>query len=134
MAITIIQNTKINTGDFIFTNPEAVTYPVQPLISANFFEDTENKGVKTLKVRATLYINAADEKAPFVQPNQQIINNSLQLHFDYYFTEETPESCDVWYVELNYTSSEIDDIASVTAYLRDIDPETSKGTKTKVQG
>lgn len=129
MAITIIQNTKINTGDFIFKNPQAVTYPVQPLISATFFEDSENEGVKTLKVRATLYINAADNRAPFVQPLPQIVDNSLQLYFDYYYTEETPESCDVWYVELNYTSSEIDEITSITAYLRDIDPETSKGTK-----
>ncbi|MEO8254112.1 MAG: hypothetical protein ABI554_06950 [Flavobacterium sp.] len=132
MAIKTIQNTKINTVDFIFANPEAVTYPVPPLISANFFADPENEGVKTLKVRATLYINAADDRAPIVQPLPQIIDNSLQLHFDYYFTEETPESCDVWYVELNYTSSEIDEITSVTAYLKDIDPITSRGTQTTV--
>ncbi len=129
MSLTVIQNTKINTIDFYFTDPNTVTYPVAPLISANFYD---NNGTKTIKIRTTLYINSEDGNKPFVQPYPQIIGASLQLHFDYNFSEEIPENFDVWYMELNYTSPEVNKIKSVTAFLKDIDPETSKGTQIKL--
>ena len=128
MAFTVIQNTKINTQDFTFISPETVTYPVAPLVSAKFYSPN---GVLTLKIRATLYINSEDPNNPAVQePTEE--GNSLQLYFDYNFSEETPESCDVWYVEVDYTSDTVGDITEIVSYLKDIDPETSRGTETKV--
>ncbi|MES2575905.1 MAG: hypothetical protein V4572_13255 [Bacteroidota bacterium] len=129
MAFNVIQNTRINTGAFIFTNPETVTYPVEPLVSANFYSPN---GVLTLKIRATLYINSEDPNNPTVETPTEV-DNSLQLYFDYNFSEETPESCDVWYVEVDYTSDTVSDITEVVSYLKDIDPETSRGTKTGVK-
>ncbi len=124
MALTVIQNTKINTADFIFTNPETVSYPVAPLVSAKFYSPN---GVLTLKIRATLYINSEDPNNPTVQePTEE--GNSLQLYFDYNFSEATPESCDVWYVEVDYTSDTVGNITEIVSYLKDIDPETSRGT------
>jgi hypothetical protein len=128
MAFTVIQNTKINTQDFIFTSPETVTYPVAPLVSAKFYSPN---GVLTLKIRATLYINSEDANNPTVQPPTEV-DNSLQLYFDYNFSEATPESCDVWYVEVDYTSDTVGDITEIVSYLKDIDPETSRGTTTGV--
>jgi hypothetical protein len=128
MAFTVIQNTKINTQDFTFTSPETVTYPVAPLVSTKFYSPN---GVLTLKIRATLYINSEDPNNPTVQePTEE--GNSLQLYFDYNFSEETPESCDVWYVEVDYTSDTVGNITEIVSYLKDIDPETSRGTETKV--
>ncbi len=128
MAFTVIQNTKINTADFTFTSPETVIYPVAPLVSAKFYSPNS---VLTLKIRATLYINSEDPNNPTVQePTEE--GNSLQLYFDYNFSEETPESCDVWYVEVDYTSDTVGNITEIVSYLKDIDPETSRGTETKV--
>lgn len=130
MAFTVVQNTKINTNDFIFTSSETVTYPVAPLVSAKFYSPN---GVLTLKIRATLYINSEDPNNPTVQPPTEA-GNSLQLYFDYNFSEATPESCDVWYVEVDYTSDTVGNITEIVSYLKDIDPETSRGTETKVGG
>ena len=128
MAFTVLQNTKINSGDFIFSNPETITYPVAPLISAKFYEPN---GILTLKIRATLYINSEDPVNPFVQTPDEV-QNSLQIYFDYNFSEETPESCNVWYVEIDYTSETVATITDVVSYLKDIDPETSRETVTGV--
>ncbi|MRX66586.1 MULTISPECIES: hypothetical protein [Flavobacterium] len=129
MAYTVLQNTKINTGDFIFLHPKTVSYPVSPLVSARFY--TPPGGELTLKIRATLYINSEDPNNPKVEePTEN--GNSLQIFFDYNFSEETPESCDVWYVEVDYTSATISNITEVVSFLKDIDPETSRGTVTGV--
>lgn len=129
MAFTVLQNTKINTGDFIFSNPETVTYPVPPLVSAKFY--LPKGGPLTLKIRATLYINSEDPNNPTVEEPEEI-GSALRMFFDYNFSEETPESCDVWYVEVDYTSETVSDITEVISFLKDIDPETSRGTETKV--
>lgn len=128
MAFNVVQNTRINTGAFIFSQPETVTYPVSPLVSASFYSPN---GVQTLKIRATLYINSEDPNNPTVETPTEI-DGSLQLYFDYNFSEETPESCDVWYVEVDYTSDTIGNITEIVSYLKDIDPETSRGTVTKL--
>ena len=129
MAFKVLQNSKINTGDFIFSNPETVIYPVTPLISASFYSPND---ILTLKIRATLYINSEDQNNPTVEEPTEL-DNTLQMYFDYDFSEETPESCNVWYVEVDYTSETVGDLIEVVSYLKDLDPETSKGTKTKVQ-
>lgn len=128
MAYQVLQNTRINTSDFIFLHPETVTYPVNPLVSVKFYEPN---GVPTLKIRATLYINSLDPNNPTVEEPTEL-DDTLQVYFDYDFSEETPESCDVWYVELDYTSDTVSNITEVVSYLKDLDPETSRGTKTKV--
>ncbi len=129
MAFTVLQNTKINTGDFIFTNPETVSYPVAPLISAVFYSPNN---VLTLKIRATLYINSEDQNNPTVEEPTEL-ENVLQMYFDYNFSEETPETCNVWYIEVDYTSETVGNLTEIVSYLKDIDPETSRGTKTVVQ-
>ncbi|MEG1025155.1 MAG: hypothetical protein RSF34_11830 [Flavobacterium sp.] len=129
MAYNVIQNTRINSQDFIFLDPKNVTYPVPPLVSVKLYEPN---GVPTLKIRATLYINSLDPNNPTVEEPTEI-EDALQIYFDYDFSEETPESCDVWYVELDYTSDTVTNITKVVSYLKDIDPETSRGTETGVQ-
>ena len=128
MAYQVLQNTRINTSDFIFQHPETVTYPVKPLVSVKLYEPN---GVPTLKIRATLYINSLDPNNPTVEEPTEL-EDTLQIYFDYDFSEETQESCDVWYVELDYTSDTVKNITEVISYLIDLDPGTSRGTKTKV--
>jgi hypothetical protein len=130
MAYTIIQITRINTEPFVFHSPATVCYPVAPLISAKFYTP-EGGGPLTLKIRATLYINSEDTTAPTVEIPTEL-NHSLQLYFDYNFSEETPESCDVWYIEIDYTSETVESLTNVVSYLKDIDPITSRGTTTSV--
>jgi len=129
MAFTVLQNTKINGEPFTFANPETVTYPVPPLVSSKFY--TTADGVRTLKIRATLYINSEDNDHPTVEEPKEI-NNTLQLFFDYNFSEETPESCDVWYIEVDYTSDTVNNLTETISFLKDIDPETSRGTRTEL--
>lgn len=128
MAFKVLQNSKINTGDFIFSNPETVIYPVTPLISASFYSPN---GILTLKIRATLYINSEDQNNPTVEEPTEL-DNTLQMYFDYDFSEETPESCNVWYVEVDYSSETVGDLIEVVSYLKDLDPETSPKTKIKL--
>lgn len=130
MAFTIIQNTKINTQVFTFSSPETVTYPVAPLVSAKFY--TPEGGSLTLKIRATLYMNSEIPDAPIVEtPTEK--GTVLTMNYDYDFSEETPETCDVWYVEVDYTSETVGDITNVMSYMVNLDPETSRGTSTGVE-
>jgi hypothetical protein len=88
--------------------------------------------VLTLKIRATLYINSEDQINPAVEEPVEL-GTTLQMYFDYNFSEETPESCNVWYVEVDYTSETVGDLIEVVSYLKDLDPETSRGTTTSVR-
>jgi hypothetical protein len=54
------------------------------------------------------------------------------LYFDYNYKEETPVNLNVWYIELDYTSATVGEITSITSFLKDIDPETSRGTVTDI--
>ena len=129
MAFTVIQNTKINTQVFTFTSPETVTYPVAPLVSAKFY--TPEGGVLTLKIRATLYMNSEIPDAPIVEtPTEN--GTVLTMNYDYDFSEETPETCDVWYVEVDYTSKTVGDITKIESFMINLDPETSRGTTTNL--
>jgi hypothetical protein len=55
------------------------------------------------------------------------------LYFDYNYKEETPVSLNVWYIELDYASTTAGEIMSITSFLKDIDPETSRGTVTEIK-
>jgi hypothetical protein len=124
------QNTRINTvAPFIFDHPDTVKYPVAPLVSGKFY--TPTGGPLTLKVRATLYINSEDTNNPTIESATEA-DGVLTIYYDYNFSEATPESCDVWYVELDYTSDTVGSITEIVSFLKDIDPETSRGTKTSV--
>jgi hypothetical protein len=129
MAFKVIQNTKINTQVFTFSSPETVVYPVAPLVSAKFY--TPKGGVLTLKIRATLYMNSEIPDAPIVEtPTEN--GTVLTMNYDYDFSEETPETCDVWYVEVDYTSDTVANITSIQSFMVNLDPETSRGTDTGV--
>jgi hypothetical protein len=130
MAYPSIQVTKINTVPFTFKQTENVEYPVSPFISAKLYTSADK--VLTLKIRATLYIDAANTVEPFVEADPVVLGGSLQLYFDYNYSEERPKSLDVWYIELDYTSEGVGYISSITSYLRDVDPETSRGTETGI--
>lgn len=130
MDFNVIQITRINTEPFSFTDKTNITFPVPPLASAKIYD---NNGVKTLKICATLYINSKDSQNPVVGTLTEHVN-IVEIYFDYDWDEETPETYDVWYVEIDYSSQTVENIDTVMSYLRDIDPETSRGTKTSVDG
>lgn len=124
-----IQTTKINSEPFTFLQPGEVKYPVAPLVSAKFY--TPEGGKLTLKVRATLYMNSEIPDAPLVEtPTEK--GNVLTINYDYDFSMETPETCDVWYIELDYTSDTVGNITKIESYMVNLDPETSRGTTTIV--
>ena len=125
MAFTVIQNTKINTTPFTFTSPATVTYPVAPLVSAKFY--TPEGGALTLKIRATLYVNSEDTVAPTVQTPIES-GNVLTMNYDYNFSEETPETCDVYYIEVDYISDTVANITEIKSFMINLDPEGSRGT------
>ena len=125
MAFTVIQNTKINTTPFTFTSPATVTYPVAPLVSAKFY--TPEGGALTLKIRATLYMNSEDTVAPTIQTPIES-GNVLTMNFDYNFSEETPETCDVYYIEVDYISDTVANITEIKSFMINLDPEGSRGT------
>jgi len=130
MPLEVIQNTQVNQIPFTLLHSDEVSYPISPLASAKLISPTD--GAPFLSIRVTLYIDSAVTESPRVQPNPEVIDNSLQLYFDYNYSEEIPKSLNVWYLELEYTSPTAKEITSVTSYLKDIDPETSKGTKTQI--
>jgi hypothetical protein len=124
-----IQTTKINTLPFTFLEPGEVNYPVAPLVSAKLY--TPKGGQLTLKVRATVYMNSEIPDAPVVEP--PVENGTvLTINYDYDFSMETPETCDVWYVELDYTSPTVGNINKIESFMVNLDPETSRGTSVYV--
>lgn len=125
MAFTVIQNTKINTQVFTFTSPATVNYPVSPLVSAKFY--TPEGGALTLKIRATLYMNSEDTVAPTVQTPIES-GNVLTMNYDYNFSEETPETCDVYYIKVDYISDTVANITEIKSFMINLDPEGSRGT------
>lgn len=125
MAFTVIQNTKINTQVFTFTSPATVNYPVSPLVSAKFY--TLEGSALTLKIRATLYMNSEDTVAPTVQTPIES-GNVLTMNYDYNFSEETPETCDVYYIEVDYISDTVANITEIKSFMINLDPEGSRGT------
>jgi hypothetical protein len=124
-----VQTTKINTLPFTFLESGEVNYPVAPLVSAKFY--TPKGGPLTLKVRATVYMNSEIPDAPVVEPPVEK-DGVLTINYDYDFSMETPETCDVWYVELDYTSPTVGDINKIESFMVNLDPETSRGTTTQV--
>jgi hypothetical protein len=125
-----VQTTKINTLPFTFLEPGEVNYPVAPLVSAKFY--TPKGGVLTLKVRATVYMNSEIPDAPVVEPPVEK-DGVLTINYDYDFSMDTPETCDVWYVELDYTSDTVQNITNIESFMVNLDPETSRGTETTVR-
>lgn len=129
MAFKVIQNTRINTQVFTFSDPDTVKYPVAPLVSAKFY--TPEGGVLTLKIRATLYMNSEIHEAPIVESPTES-GTVLTMNYDYDFSEKTPETCDVWYVEVDYSSDNVANITTIESFMINLDPEGSRGTETGV--
>lgn len=128
MDFNVIQITRINSEPFSFTDKVNITFPVPPLASAKIYE---NEGSKTLKICATVYINSKDSQNPVVGTLTEHLN-TVEIYFDYDWDEETPDTYDVWYIEIDYASESVENISTVKSYLRNIDPETSRGTTTEV--
>ena len=124
-----IQVTQLTSTPFKFNDSTQVEVPLAPLVSAKLYA---RNGIQTLKVRATLYIDATNTTPPFVA---QPIENASQLsvYYDYDNPEKTPISYLVWYVEFDYTSATVEKITSIISFLKDLDPETSRGTEVSVQ-
>ncbi|MCC9062930.1 hypothetical protein [Flavobacterium piscisymbiosum] len=138
MTLKVVQNKKINIEDFKFKDPQNLTFPIPPLASANFYD---NNGVKTLKICATLYINAVESEKPTVDTAIEK-DGTFTIYFDYIWDKVSPDTYDVYYVETDYTSDTVGDITEVISYLQYTvpnvggglgdDPTTSRGTKTSV--
>lgn len=128
-AYPTIQVTQLTSTPFIFIDPTQVENPLSPLVSAKFYSPN---GVLTLKLRATLYINSANTTPPFLAPPTEN-GNQLEVYFDYNFPEVVPQSYTVWYIEFDYVSATVGSITSIMSFLKDLDPETSRGTVTKVE-
>lgn len=136
MTLKVVQNKKINCEDFKFKDPQNLTFPIPPLVSANFYEKDE---VKTLKICATLYINAVESEKPTVDTVIEK-DGTFTIYFDYIWDKVSPDTYDVYYVETDYTSDTVGDITEVISYLQYTvptvggglgdDPKTSRGTKT----
>ena len=136
MTLKVVQNKKINTEDFKFKDPQNLTFPIPPLASANFYD---NNGVKTLKICATLYINAVESEKPTVDTAIEK-DGTFTIYFDYIWDKVSPDTYDVYYVETDYTSETVGDITEVISYLQYTvptvggglgdDPKLSRGTKT----
>nr|WP_315150884.1 hypothetical protein [uncultured Flavobacterium sp.] len=135
MSFKVIQTTKINTQEFTFQDSDNVNYPVSPAASTKFY--TPIGGSLTLKIRATLYINSEESIAPTIKSVKEN-NGILKIKFNSNLTRKTPETCDVWYVEVDYTSDTVADIKKVISFLKNAkasdetigDPPISRGTKT----
>jgi len=129
MAFTIIQNTQINSKEFKFDDQKDVKYPIAPLISAKLY--TTESGQLTLKIRATLYMNSSITEPPTVEePTEK--GSTLTIKYDYNFSEEVPETCNIWYVEVDYTSDTVSHINKIESFMKNLDPETSRGTNTEI--
>jgi hypothetical protein len=133
-----VQITKINNGGpFTFLDPANVTYPVAPLVSANFLPQAGGQD-SILKIRATLYINTDVHTKPRIKSVVED-GDTLTIIYKHDLSDTTPETCDVWYVEANYTSKTANQITQVLSYLQGSnkggnielgDPPVSRGTKT----
>ena len=76
MDFNVIQITKINSIDFVFSDKTNITFPVAPLVSATTYQ---NQNVKTLKICSTLYINSQDSQNPVVSSCRQSESTDGQL-------------------------------------------------------
>lgn len=128
----VVQITRINQEEFTFKNTKHLQHPLPPLASVEKY--LSPGGLPTLKIRATLYINSEFTQTPIVSVPTLTDTTTLEIFFDYDYTEDTPETCDVWYVEIDYYSTDAASVTEVITYLRNVDPETSRGTKTSVDG
>ncbi len=77
-------------------------------------------------------MNSDDIVPPIVEEPTES-GTTLTMNYDYDFSEVTPETCDVYYIEVDYTSETVGDITNVMSYMVNLDPETSRGTTTTVE-
>ena len=125
-----LQNTKINSEPFVFQNNSFVQHPVAPVISAKFYEVN---GIKTLKIRATLYIESEVSINPLVEiPVLNSEEKKLYINYYYDYQETIPTSCNVWYVEIDYCMPKGSKINEIISHLINIDPQTSRGTRIRI--
>jgi hypothetical protein len=129
------QITKINTGDFVFDHVKQVNYPVAPLVSTDLYKKAN--GTQALKIRATLYINSKDTVMPSLG-DSKVEGTVLTIYYNCDFKNNTPRTCNVFYVEADYTGADAASITQVLSFLNNTaksgtiesDPPVSRGTVT----
>jgi hypothetical protein len=136
-SLQTIQTTKINKEPFTFLKPKSDDRPVAPLVSKES-PDTE-EGRSTIKIRATLYINSHDSHSPIVATHVEK-DGILTITYSYEIYTKASKTYDVWYIELDYTSENVETITKVVSYLENThstkgiglgaDPTISRGTET----
>jgi hypothetical protein len=72
-------------------------------------------------------MNSEDTVAPTIQTPIES-GNVLTMNYDYNFSEETPETCDVYYIEVDYISDTVANITEIKSFMINLDPEGSRGT------
>lgn len=126
--LTPTQCTLINAKPFVIEDTKSINFPMSPLTSAYSYLDG---GIKRIKIKTVLFIDALAEK-PELDFKTSEDKNFLKISSNYNFKEEIPTSFNCYYVELDYTSEQVDSIDTVISYLVDLDPRTSRGTYTSV--
>jgi len=129
MDYSVLQITKLNTIPLIFSSTKNLSYPMPPLVTSELVDDD---GESFIKVRATLFIDSENESTPTIDSITETAR-IIEIIYSYDYSEDIPSSYDTWYVEIDCTSKEIEDIKNVVSFLRDVDPTTSRGTQTRVQ-
>ena len=122
------QCTLINNEPFKIEDSKSIEFPMPPLTTA--YSYLEN-GIKKIKIKTVLFIDILAEKSSLSFKTSEE-KNFLNVNAIYDFKEETPTSFNCYYVELDYTSEQIDCIDTIISYLVDLDPRTSRGTYTSV--
>jgi hypothetical protein len=134
-TLSLVQASLVNdiNSPFVITDRSTIHFPMAPLVTAVGFVNDEQ--VKMIRISTTLFIDSNAGLINFTPESfitEQNPNGDLSVISCYNYKEETPESFNVYYIELDYTSETVEEIVTVTSYLRDIDPKTSRGTSTSV--
>jgi hypothetical protein len=115
--------------------------PLQPLVQADYFVKTnpDKSLTMTINVSALAFINT-EAKSSIEKDGIQVYGNSdpddLQFKIAYMASEVA--TCDFYAYQVNFSisyqiSKPTDGVVTITTYLLNEDPTTSRGTKTTVQ-
>ena len=122
------QCTLINAKPFVIEDTKSIEFPMAPFTTAYSYKED---GINKIKIKTILFIDALAVQ-PSLNFKTSEENNFLKISSNYNFKEETPTSFNCYYVELDYTSEQVENIDTVISYLVDLDPRTSRGTYTSV--
>jgi hypothetical protein len=122
------QFSLINSSPFYIEDIDMLGFPLAPLVSVIGYV---SEGTKKIKIRTVVFVDSALEK-PIMNFLGEQKGKTLELYSIYDYKEDNPKSFNCYYVELDFTSKNVEEITSVVSFLKDIDPKTSRGTSTAV--